>query len=485
LNDRESTSSSIISAPLTAWRDASRIHQLLVWSAVAALGVLGGVSLVADPRVAKGLLLLPFLILALTIDPPKLFVAWLFGAPLVQGAANGTRQGHAFYVYIFLVPPLILLARMAMGSVQIPRFWAIDALPALYVGYILVRLKLFPSALTASDHSSVRSVYIAVGLPIIAYYLVAFGKATGRFPQTVAASFLWGALLVAVLALVEAATGWNLWHNVIGGGRQIRRVASTFEGPAPMATYLGAGVAFAVAILVWKGPRSLRLPAILLIGTSIPALYVTYTRGPIVAVAAVVLAMALVANRARWPSLLVVVAVGALLFASWDQISSSTIYKDRLGVTRTVTPRVVLTQVSLNLFEQRPLFGWGYATFDQAKLTVPTGDRLTVETTTSHNTFLTILAELGVTGLALLLVPWFVVGRRAVAASWNQSVEPWIVGGCVGAAAVFVLAVSTYDGRFFPFDTALPWITLGLVRNVLARGEASVASALTSRRLGA
>jgi O-antigen ligase len=478
MSKRGTTRTMILPPPLAGWRASPRLPEILVWPAAAVLGYVGGASVVTDPHRAKLLLLLPFLVLALRIQPEKLFVAWLFAAPLVQGASSGANYGHTLFKVVFLVPPLILIARMAMGSARIRGLWAIDALPALYLAYVLVSVRLLPSQFTLAQSATPKSVYINVGVATAAYYFTAFAKTSRRFPRLVAASFLWGGLVVASLALVDGLSGWNLWHQVIEGGDHVRRAVSTFTSPEALGAYLGVGVAFAVAILVWNGPRSLKLPAILLLGLSIPAFYFTYTRGPVLAIAAVAVLMALVANRARWPSLLVFAAVGILLLASWGRISSSTIYRNRLGDPRTVTPRLIVADVSLDLFRQRPLFGYGYATFDRVKLTVPVSptDVQIVETTTSHNTYLTVLAESGAVGLALLALPWFVIGWRAVAAGWRGFAEPWIVGGCVGAAAAYALAAVTYDSRFFPFTSALPWITLGVARKVLAERRTGVES---------
>src|SRR5207248_3140478 len=146
-------------------------------------------------------------------------------------------------------------------------------------------------------------------------------------------------------------------------------------------------------------------------------------------------------------------------------VTSSSIYKDRLSVS-TVAPRVVMTDVALDLFRHRPVFGEGYATFDKVKFSRPlaTSQIATVATTTSHNTFLTVLAELGAVGLALLVLPWFVIARRTLAAGIHGQLEPWIVGACVGALIAFAIGAVTYDTRFFPLILALPWITSALAR---------------------
>lgn len=456
----------------TRWRVAHRTPEILPYVVGVTAGILMGASLATDGRLAKLLLLPPCIALAFAIQPEKILVAWLFCAPLVQGASGGSHFGHPVFTVLYLVPPLILVARMALGAVELRRLWVIDVLPALYILYILVRIKLVPSELTGNE-SSLRAVYAVVGIAYTAYYFIAFARTSDRFPIAVARSLLWSGVVVSMLALVDAWTGWNLWDTTLVSGDQVRRVVSTFGSPGALGTYLGVAVAFAVAILVWNGPSSLRLPAILLIGLSIPALYFTYTRGPILAIAVVGVIMPLLASRARWPSLLIFAAVGILVFAAWNQISSSESYQERLGVGSTVTIRVELQDLSLELFRQKPLFGWGYNTFDQAKLT-PSIRNPNIEAFSSHDTFLTVLVELGVTGLILLVLPWAVISWRAITAAWRGLADTWIVGASVGAVGVYVIGALTYDTRFF-YISAAPWIALGLARNVLAnaRGRGS------------
>ena len=440
-------------------------------AAVALLGCAAGATLATNhPRYAAALLVVPALGVALTVRVELVFLGWLLAAPVFQGAASGNHFGHLWFKYLFLAPPLLMLLRMALGSARVRRLWVVDLLPVLYFGYILASARLFPSPLASTAHTTPTAIYIHVGVGVIAYYVAAFATTSERFPERLAAVLLWGGCIVAVLAVVDGLTGTNIWNHAVIGGDNVRRAVSTFSSPEEVGAYLGAGVAFALAALLWKGPASLRLPALALLGAAIPALYFTYTRGPALAIAGVGVLMALIARRTRWPSLLVFATVGIVLFASWGHISSTTVYKNRLGNAGTVEPRVALSDVALHLFRQRPIFGYGYATFDQAKLNVPVppGDTGTVSTLTSHDTYLTILAESGVVGLALLVVPWIAIAFRALAAGRRGLVEPWIVAGCLGAAAAFAIGAGTYDARFFPLITSIPWIALGLARKLIA-----------------
>jgi O-antigen ligase len=465
----------IVSSRAVRSRYSPHASDLLLYAAAVGLGLLAGYSLLEEPRLLKLLLLLPAGVFALTVSPERLFVGWLFCAPFVQGASGGGQHGHVFYKFLFLVPPLILLTRMAMGQVRRAHFWLIDAVPALLLLYVAARVELFPSQFGGSE-ASLRGVYTGIGIGVIGYYIAAFAKTSDRFPVSIAKSLLWSGIIVAVLALVDAATGWNPWNTrEAGQGTQFRRAVSTFTSSGALGAYLGTGLVIAVAILAWKGPRPLRLPAVLLIVVSVPAMFVTLSRGPVLGAAAVVVSMALVANRARWPSLLIFAAVALLVFAAWGKISSTTLYEQRFGVTETFRTRAEVQRESLALFREKVVFGWGYNTYDEAKLTLPNRDPR-LDNITSHNTFLTVLVELGVVGLVLIFVPWIVIGWRAISMAVRGGAERWVVAGCVGVPAAYVIGALTYDARFFSLVTALPWITLGLARNLLASQRTSIES---------
>jgi hypothetical protein len=457
-------------------RRSGLLSRALLYTTAAALGLLAAYALVASPPLVKVLLLFPAVVGVAMVPPDKVFLGWLICAPFVQGASSGNNSGHVFFKFLFFVPPLVLVARMAVGGLRRNvKIRPIDLVPAAYLGYILVRVGLVPSALSG-DEASLRGIYGVVGVGVIAYYFTAFADTPESFSENVTRALIWSGIGVALLAIVDAATAWNLWHNTIGGNGELRRVSSTFDGPVPLGTFLGAAIAFAVSALVWKGPRSLRLPSFLLIGLSIPALYFTYTRGPILAAAAVSVAMLLLANRARWPSLLAFAAVALLLALVWKDISTTNIYEKRFSITSTITSRAEIQHESIELFRKKPVFGWGYNTFDQVRLTLPDRDpRISKET--SHDTYLTVIVELGIVGLVLLLLPTVVIAWRAIGAGWRLPAERWILGGCVGTVACYAIGALTYDARFFSLTTALPWIALGLARSRVSGYERSQAAA--------
>jgi O-antigen ligase len=157
----------------------------------------------------------------------------------------------------------------------------------------------------------------------------------------------------------------------------------------------------------------------------------------------------------------------AILGSTWSRLSSSTVYRDRVARTNTVEIRAAIDRISLQLAERRPIFGWGYGSFDRVKeLGTVTGkiSRTEVLASTSHNTFFTILVEQGAVGLSLLLLPWLVIGWRSLGDIARHPNARWFLVGSLAVVAVNIISQTAYDSRFFSLIPALTWLFLGLLR---------------------
>jgi O-antigen ligase len=144
------------------------------------------------------------------------------------------------------------------------------------------------------------------------------------------------------------------------------------------------------------------------------------------------------------------------------------LYEQRVADTVNVQGRAVLQDWSLRLAAQKPVFGWGYGSFDQAKNTsgfyaegVPIRNVLQY---TSHDTYLTVLVELGALGILLLVGPFAVLGLQALARSRIATPDRWLNAACLGSLVVVFLTSSTVDFRFFSFAQILPFVFLAILR---------------------
>jgi O-antigen ligase len=440
--------------------------------------VLCGVSLAEEQHLLSStpwsalllcLLLSAYLAITLSIEPELLFTLWIFAAPFFQESALAeTTMAKDLGRVLYVFPPLVLLFLLLLRGSSRP-LRAVDALPALYFAYILVSAK-FVSSQPQGLGSDLHRLYITVGIGVILYYFVALGPTTTRLSSRFCRALMAGGSLVAVMTIVEGLTGWNLWHDTFyWRGHGISRAVATLANPAVLGTFLGMTFAFALAILLWNGPESLRRPSKAFIALALPALFFTYTRGPMIALGIVVLALVILSTRARWPSVVVLAVAGAAFVILSSHFTSSSVYQTRFGNTHNIQTRLILQKASFTLASQRPILGWGYGSFNTVKneANLQSQDPASLAYNTSHNTFLTVLVELGVVGIVLFLLPWLIICRRAISAARQHIDVRWLLAGMVGAVFVYLISASTYDARFFSFVPALPWILLGITRRVL------------------
>ena len=140
---------------------------------------------------------------------------------------------------------------------------------------------------------------------------------------------------------------------------------ATLGSPAALGTFIGMGVVLAVSILVWNGPsrnsptrrrdhrRGLARPLLHVYAGSDPR----DDRRPHLSSSP--------AERVPGSSGSPFSSWIAVVIGSWGRITSSSVYQNRIAKANTVQIRAELERWSLKLAEERPLFGWGYGSFDR------------------------------------------------------------------------------------------------------------------------
>lgn len=445
-----------------------RFRGPLIGTACVTVAVLTGISLVRGERLMLVLLLsIAGGVVAFSLRPETLFLGWFLLAPLLQNSADASPLGHNLATGLYLAPSLILLVLTfaTRGRTRSPTL--IDALPAAYFMYVIALFALTRTGIPLSTTESLKAIYKTVGIGVIGYYFLVFGPSWRITPARLMRVILHAGIVVSLMGIVDGVVQWNLWNDQGWHGETSRAVA-TLANPAVFGAFIGMCLAIAVAILVWNGPPALRREAWLVIVLGLPSVCLSLTRAPILAVAVAGVMIAASRSETRlWAAGAAIVAA-VVLIASWGRIESTGLYQERVTNSRNVEARVVLQDWSLELAARRPIFGWGYNSFDRVKNSTDLGSgNLPVAfglQNTSHNTWLTILVEYGGVGLVLLLIPWIVISWRAVKEVIARRETRWLVTGILGAISVYVITASTVDMRFFSFVPAVPWILLGLLR---------------------
>lgn len=403
------------------------------------------------------------LAVAVALPPEHVFLGWLAIAPFVQGTIGATGGSHAFRVAVYSFPPLLFI------------FWTftrrrnaelafIDALPLLY--FVLVVI----SARAGAGHPTTTQIYSIVAVGVAVYYFLAFGPVERDIFPRVARVLLLTGCLSAAWVMVSRATGIDSSSYQNDPSSSASRAAGTFGSPAVLGTFLGVVLVLAVTVLAWGGPPRLRRLSLLAIVLAVPALALTLTRGPLIAAGAVVLLVLVARARTRWATALGVAILLTFVVAEWGVISSTHLYKSRFSDKENVQIRVALDHVAVNLAERKPVFGWGYGSFDEVKhLATFNPGRFTHDEVlifTSHNTFLTVLAETGLVGFCVLVLPWLVLARRTLASVVRGVAPQWLLVASLAMLGVWILSAGTFDVRFFSLASALPWLAAGIMRRI-------------------
>jgi len=458
---------------LAAMRPSIALGTLSCLVAVAGAVTITRSGSLSAPPVAAVLALAGAVIL-LSFRPEALLVSWLALAPFLQEFGSHFAIGHPLTFALYRAPPLVFLlwtltapTRMRpFGVARRPGF--VDALPAAYFLFVLGSM-----AVTGQfSAGSFRFFYLGTGIGVILYYFVAFGPLRSLAPSRLVGVLIALALLEALMSIIDGLTRWNLWHDTSWQRGNATRAVATLGDPASLGTFIGMGVVLALCVLVWNGPPQLRRLAVGMVAVGLPGLFFTYTRGPVVATIIVASLVLLSRLRTRLVAVCVLALMIVVITASWSRLTSSALYQDRITQENTVEIRVELQRWSLKLAEERPLFGWGYGSFDRVLRAADFGSgklpRSEVVSSTSHNTFLTILVEYGAIGFALFVLPWLVIGGRALAVARRFPDARWLLLGCVAAFVIFAFGASGIDFRFYSFVPAVPWLLLGLLRRHLS-----------------
>jgi O-antigen ligase len=177
----------------------------------------------------------------------------------------------------------------------------------------------------------------------------------------------------------------------------------------------------------------------------------------------------------------VVLALPVAILAGGAMFADDIAYAgQRIGTDQTVRGRLPVVLASINMFVEKPVFGWGYNNFDlyDRQFQGRVGDLAAPEKDhASHNVYLTIAAEQGAVGLLLFLLPvvgLFTASLRkwpslAADGFWSRKllVILWLT-----IAAHF--AVNNFSNIRVVFGLGLYWMTLALIAViVLPRNQSS------------
>ncbi len=446
------------------------------------------------------LMLAGFVTVYVAVQRPVLVIEAICAALFLLVAQRSPLLGLAiFFALTFLslllvqisggsFNPGVLAAKGAGGCLvlvwvfrTISRHERVDVAPVVRVfGAVAAALVIWSlcSGLWAADpHAAVASAARLAQGPLLMIVIVAF-------VQTRSAVMILCYVYVVGAALSAGAGLSGLIHSAGPSGG---RLAGGVGDPNFLAAVLVSAVALALFMaLVPARSRLYRAAMLGMSALSLVALFLTQSRGGVVALGVVLILAVVFAGRVRAQIVgvsLVVAATASIYLVMFAPPHSFSRLSDlRAGGG---TGRTDLWSIAVKVFKSHPIRGVGLENFTVVSpiyavttdTDLPRADVVVTQHAPTHNMYLQIAAELGSVGELLLLGTLGIVleaTRRAVrllASRGEQTLE--LVGrglfvGTIGMLTAFFFLSAQYEKQL--------WITLGLLlafANVVRKPEAT------------
>jgi O-antigen ligase len=311
-----------------------------------------------------------------------------------------------------------------------------------------------------------RSYWVLAICFLVGAHIARVGAREAAFRAMAFASV--GACLVA---FVQRAGGFDLGPLHIGAAHRVggTMFTMTFAGILYQIILFNSSAVFARRFAHWRW----WLAGI--VAMEFTALLMTMTRGAWIALFAGALVLCLLLRRrALLVGTAAALAVAVAFSFMFARDQGRTIAVTELATRpadRNVATRLVLWQISLELFREHPVFGVGMGdyTIEADKHLRERKVRTTVDT---HNVYLHLLATRGVVGFIPFVV-YFVVLLRSLARVYTRagpnSVERYYAAGAIAAVAA-VLAGALTENNVDDSEVFMALMFLvGIARSPLAR----------------
>ena len=412
--------------------------------------------------------------------PSVLLAAWVLTLPLEFTKLYFPNQ----LIEVSRIVLVLCLLAFAAQVVFERRELLVPASASVF-GLALFTIYAAVSAVAAGSGQGIKT-----SLSMLAYLLMMLTvfnwTRTSRIHFRVWSALAVSAVILSVVGMVLHATNTHIWNLPVV---EVQRVNATFHDPNVFARF----VAFAMlglVILVADLDVSRGQQALWVSGALASALILPFTYSRAVWAFTLVVALVVIAVARRKKRAIMLVGVVVAIFAVVAIIDPSVLsraallaenlespFKNRAFLARApwlqfmaVLPldsvRQYLIGSGLIMFVDHPIFGIGFGGFSDALKgaysgLVPPG----VDTTASHTTLITILAETGLVGMAIVLVAGFSFARSAVRARVRGPIERTLGLAPVIGLLVILLA-SQFSSRLF--EEPYLWLFLGLAYSAQA-----------------
>jgi O-antigen ligase len=404
-----------------------------------------------------------------------LLVAWVLTLPLEFTKMYFPNQAIEVSRIVLVLCLLTFAVQLVVErrEVRVPMSASMFGL-ALFTVYAVI------SAVAAGSAQGTKTA-----LAMVAYLLmmlIVFNWVhTGEDHLRVWTALAVSAIVLSAIGLLLYVTNSYIWNPPNAG---VLRVNATFHDPNIFARFLAFAmltlVLLATDLEVKVRQRMLWVAGALVAAVTFPFTFSRAAWGLTLVVALVVIALARRKKRALALVGLVVAIFAAVAFIDPSVFSRAALlaqnlespFKNRAFLDRApwlqfldVLPvdsvRQYLIGSGLIMFVDHPIFGTGFGTFSQSLLgpyagLVPAG----VDDTASHTSLITVVAETGLLGLAIVLVVAYSFVRSTWRAAGRSLLGERTLALAPAIGGLVIVVTSQLSGRLF--EEPYLWLFLGL-----------------------
>lgn len=416
--------------------------------------------IVAGAALYEPRLIGPALALALPLEISKLWFPFLQTRSELGGGLPPTSIVDAGRLVIALAFAAWLLRPQRARADVIPTSPLALPLALLFAVYAL-------STLWALDVAAARTETLRLLFSLGGFALVPFFVRDRASLRWTMYAFVAAAAALAIIGVYQQVSGHFFWNEGLGRFGE-RRVNTTFADPNHFARYLVEAIAVAALLFPWAGGRA-RAALLAAIACCTLTLAFTGSRGGWIvgalAVPLAVWAMPLTA-RARLRILAAgaaFIAAAALAVAAFSPFFTKRVDTFSLGFAASGA-RPYLVDAGLHMFADHPVAGVGAGGYQSAFLNDYydfKDPKIKANITISHTAAVSLLAELGIIGVAAVL---FVIARwLAYIRALRARLPHGELRAMLTAAALISLIIllgSQTEGRFL--EDPYLWFAAGI-----------------------
>jgi O-antigen ligase len=254
-------------------------------------------------------------------------------------------------------------------------------------------------------------------------------------------------------------------------GRAGERTAGSFGGPSYYTITLMFFALLATYSAMTSGRTTRRILLMAIVALAFLGVFLSLSRGSWLGAGVAVVGLVIIYPRAI--RFAVGGAIVMVLLALGPFASQVSLAQERIGVEETVEARIITNDAALRMIEDRPLTGFGFGNFElyDESYKQRVGDTPLILGGSAHNTYLNLLAELGIPAVVLYMapVPWLLVATYKRRQRLRRFGREWMLVMVLWLVVIDQLLVSNFLEIIHPlvWGTTLWWLALGLIAAVL------------------